>query len=263
MKEARFLTSLESAGRFRSSAASHQGAVRARNEDCYVNRPDLGLWAVADGAGGHQSGDLAARTLAETLSRVPSGLGAAEILAEVRLRVEGAHEALLAEADRRGAGAILASTLVLLLARGDHFACLWAGDSRAYLLRGGQLSQVTHDHSLVQELVDAGAISPEEALVHPNANIITRAVGVREEAFALDKVSGRLYPADRFLLCSDGLSKTVPEADLAALLAADEAGAGAFLAAALERRADDNVTAVAVEIFAAAAEAEITIRRTV
>jgi serine/threonine protein phosphatase PrpC len=249
MNEARFATAVAAAGRFRSSAASHEGAVRTRNEDSYVNRPDLGLWAVADGAGGHHSGDLASRIVTEALSAVPAGLGAAEVLAEVRLRVGSAHARLLEEAAQRGPEAMLVSTLVVLIARGDHFACLWAGDSRAYLLRERTFSQVTHDHSFVQELVDAGAIAAADALGHPNANIITRAVGTREDAFVLDKVSERLRPGDRFLLCSDGLSKTVPEEELAVLLAADDAGAGSFLAAALDRQADDNVTAVKVEVL--------------
>lgn len=261
MSEARFATSVAAATRFRSSAASHEGAVRRHNEDCYVNRPDLGLWAVADGAGGHQSGALAARVVTQALSAVPSGLGAAQVLAEVRLRVDRAHERLQQEAARRGGG-MLASTLVVLIARGDYFACLWAGDSRAYLLRHGRLSQVTRDHSLVQELVDAGAISPEEALDHPRSNVITRAIGARGDGFVLDKVSDHLRPGDRFLLCTDGLWKTVPEAELAALLAADAAGAESLLAAALDRQADDNVTAVTVEVFAAApSEAETTIRK--
>ena len=98
-----------------------------------------------------------------------------------------------------------------MLARNDHFACLWAGDSRAYLLRDGALQQITRDHSLVQELVESGVIRPEEAEHHPRANVITRAVGADLDEFALDKVSGRIQVGDRFLLCSDGLCKTVPE----------------------------------------------------
>ena len=264
MSWARFAATLQSAGRFRSSAASHEGAVRTKNEDSYVNRPDLGLWAVADGAGGHQAGDLASRIITDALSAVPRDLGAPQILAEVRLRVQSAHERLLEEAGRRGPEAMLVSTLVVLLARGGHFACLWAGDSRAYLLRDRTLSQVTHDHSLVQELVDAGAIRSEDAFGHPNANIITRAVGIRDAILVLDKVTDYLRPGDRFLLCSDGLSKTLAEGELAVLLAADDAAAGDFLAAALERGADDNVTVVTVEVLAnSPSEAEITVRRTI
>jgi len=142
---------------------------------------------------------------------------------------------------------MIASTLVVLLARDGHFACLWAGDSRVYLLRGGTLAQVTRDHSLVQELVDAGAITAEEADGHPRANVITRAVGAAE-ALELDKVSNRLAAGDRFLLCSDGLNKTLSDAELAGLMA-DPGPADRLLAEALERRATDNITVVAVEAF--------------
>jgi len=238
------------AGRFRSCAATHVGTVRTRNEDNFVNRPDLGIWAVADGAGGHQAGEVASQMVADALAEVPPGLGAAELLAEVRLRILQAHEAIRAEAARRGAHAILATTIVALLAHRDYFACLWAGDSRAYLLRGGQLTLVSHDHSLVQELVDAGALTPKEALTHPRSNVITRAVGADFGALDLDKKTDRLRPGDRFLLCSDGVSKTLPEDEITRLLALDEGSpAESLIAAALDRNADDNVTALTMEVL--------------
>jgi len=232
--------------RFRSSAVTHAGAVRAHNEDSYVDRPDLGLWAVADGAGGHQAGDIASRIISDALKSLPPGLGATALLAEVRQRLAHAHNTLLAEAARRGGHAVLASTVVVLLARDDYFACLWAGDSRAYLLRGGRFRQLTRDHSLVQELFDSGAISAAEAVRHPSANIITHAIGA--DVLELDKVTDRLLPGDRFLLCSDGLFKALPEPELARILAAeDDLAADRLLRAALDQQADDNVTAVAVE----------------
>lgn len=245
-----FTTDVQRAGRFRSWSASHEGMVRARNEDNWVNRPDLGLWAVADGAGGHQSGEVASRVVAEALAEVPSGLDAGQALAQVRLRVGEAHQWLTAEAARRGGDAMLASTVVVLLVREDYYACLWAGDSRAYLLRDGQFIQVTRDHSLVQQLLDAGEIDAAAAANHPWSNVITRAVGADDEPLMLDKVTGRLQLGDRFLLCSDGLFKTVPPSELLLLLADGSDPAGRLLDAALERRADDNVTAVAVDIMA-------------
>lgn len=237
------------AGRYRSWSASHEGAVRSRNEDNFVNRPDLGLWAVADGAGGHQSGDVASATIVDGLSSMPAGLDAAQALAEVRLRIDQAHDTLTAEGARRGGGAVLASTVVVLLARTDYYACLWAGDSRAYLLRDGRLVQVNHDHSLVQRMVDNGELDAAAAATHPWSNIVTRAVGATDDTgFALDKTTGRLHPGDRFLLCSDGLSKTLSEAELASLLADPDDPAERLLVAALDRQVDDNVTAVAIDI---------------
>src|SRR4051812_2442983 len=208
--------------RFRSWAVTHPGAKRTHNEDAYVDRPDLGIWAVADGAGGHEAGEVASGMIAEALEAIPAGLSAGELLAQVRIALEQTHAALREEAARRGADVLVASTVVVMLARGEHFACLWAGDSRAYLLRSGALRQITRDHSLVQELLEAGAIGPEEVENHPRGNVITRAVGAEVEDFALDKVSDRLMPGDRFLLCSDGLCKTVPEQDLAVLLGATD-----------------------------------------
>ena len=219
--------SVMSAGRFRSWAATHAGAVRKRNEDGFVNRPDLGLWAVADGAGGHSDGAVASRMIVEALDGVPAGLDGADLLAEVRTRVLGAHARLREQAGLLGQGAVIASTVVVLLARDGHFACLWAGDSRAYLLRGGAMRQVTRDHSLVQELMDSGALDPEAALSHPHANVITRAVGADADALELDKVTEKLLPGDRLLLCSDGLFKALAEPDAAALLGSDEDAPGA------------------------------------
>jgi protein phosphatase/serine/threonine-protein phosphatase Stp1 len=238
-----------SAVHLRSWSTTHPGMKRKHNEDAYVDRPDLGVWAVADGAGGHHAGEVASGMIRESLEAIPTGLSASELLAEVRMRIEMTHEALRNEAQRRGPDVIIASTVVVMLARNDYFACLWAGDSRAYLLRNGTLQQITRDHSLVQELVEAGAIRPEEAEHHPRANVITRAVGAELDDFVLDKVSGRIQLGDRFLLCSDGLCKTVPEDELALLLSdnAEATPPEALIAAALKLNATDNVTAVAVE----------------
>ncbi len=202
---------------------------------------------MADGAGGHQNGELASRLVAETLEAIPPGLSASQLLAQVRLRLDGVHETLRTEAERLTGNAMIATTVVVLLAGDSHFACVWAGDSRAYLLRGGALSQVTRDHSLVQELVDAGVISEAEAEGHPRANVITRAVGVTDDALRLDKVTDRLLPGDRFLLCSDGICKSVDNAGIAEVLAND-ADPQRLLQVALDRNASDNITAVAIEV---------------
>lgn len=238
------------AGRFRSWAATHPGTRRAGNEDRFVNRPDLGLWAVADGAGGHQAGDLAADSIADALERVPSDLPPAEMLGTVRARMAEAHAALRVEAARRGESAVVAAALIVLLAREDHFACLWAGDCRAYLLRQGQLMQVTCDHSLVQDMLDAGKITAAEARTHPSGNIITRAVGAASETLALDKVTDKLEARDRFLLCSDGLCKTLSDTELSTLMASQDDTSQAVLLvdAAVAREATDNVTAVVVDV---------------
>ena len=249
MTERRLAAEIKAHGRFGSSAITDAGAVRDHNEDSYISCPDIGLWAVADGVGGHQAGDVAARMATEALRNMPAGLNATQLLAEVRLRLDAVHRRLHAEAAQRGGVAVVATTIVVLLARGHHYACLWAGDSRVYLLRGGKIVQLTRDHSLVQELVDSRAITPAEAKNHPRANVITRALGADNLALALDKVSARLRSGDRFLLCTDGLWKVLAAHEMARLLTAEgNAAAELLLAAALERQPDDNVTAVTVEV---------------
>ncbi len=235
--------------RVRSWAMTNVGAVRKHNEDNMLSRPDLGLWVVADGAGGHDSGEVASGMIVAELDRLPPHLSGAEVLSEVRLTMARVHEALRAEAAARGEGAMIASTFVALIIRDTHFACLWAGDSRAYLLRHGHLAQISRDHSLVQELVDSGNLAPEDAEHHPHANVITRAVGADAEVLELDKVIGVIEPGDRFLLCSDGLCKTLSAAEIASLLGAPDGvpPTELLIAAALAHRVNDNVTAVVVE----------------
>lgn len=236
--------------RVQTWALTDVGAVRKHNEDAYLCRPDLGLWAVADGAGGHQSGELASGMIVAALDRLEAGLTAAELLPRIREVIEATHVALLHEAALRGSGAVIASTLVVLMLREGHFACLWAGDSRAYLLRAGELTRITRDHSLVQALVDEGRLSEAAAERHPQANVITRAVGADNGDFELEKAIGDVLPGDRFLLCSDGLSKILPESEVAALLGAPEGVAPSELlvAAVLARQGNDNVTALVVGV---------------
>jgi serine/threonine protein phosphatase PrpC len=231
--------------RFHSSAATHPGARRPQNQDACLDRPDLGLWAVADGAGGHREGEAASRAIVAALDAIPPGLSGSELLAQVRLRLAGVHAALRAEAARLGDGVVMASTVAALIARGEHFACLWAGDTRIYRLHGTAVEALTHDHSLVQELVDGGSLAPEAAEAHPQANVITRAIGADTEEVPLDKVTGRLLSGDRFLLCSDGVWKTLAPDALARLLAHEDA-ARLTMHEALARDASDNITAVAV-----------------
>lgn len=240
------------AERFLCWASTHVGTVRSHNEDSLVNRPDLGLWAVADGAGGHSRGDVASRMVKEALESIPPDLSAGEMLSEVRARIASTHEALI-EAAEGDDHKISASTVVVMIVRGDHYACLWAGDSRAYLLRDGQMKQISRDHSLVQEMVDAGALAPEDAETHPQANVITRAVG-SDGDFDLDKVTDRIFPGDRFLLCSDGLCKTVPEPEMTQLMALppEAMPSDRLIESTLAHKGRDNVTAVVVEVLRAA-----------
>jgi len=233
------------AGTWHSWALTHEGAVRTNNEDRFVDRPEMGLWMVADGAGGHQHGELASGLLAQALART-DGLAGSDLVAEIRASVSRTHRELRARAEAEGDAVTIASTIAVFLASGPHYACLWAGDSRIYRLRGGVLTRLTRDHSLVQVLVDEGAITEAEAERHPHANVITRAVGADGPEPQLDKVTGRAEPADRFLLCSDGLNKALEERLIGRLAATDDP-ARRLIEAALEYGSRDNVTAIVVE----------------
>jgi protein phosphatase/serine/threonine-protein phosphatase Stp1 len=232
----------------KSWSATHRGSVRRHNEDALLDRAYAGLFAVADGLGGHDSGELASAMLCEALAGVPGRLPAPEAEARIRRAVADVHDALLAEARRRGPGVVIGSTIVVLSLHPDRFIGLWAGDSRLYRLDRGGLQRLSRDHSLVQQWVDAGTLRPEQAEHHPNANIITRAAGIADEPLLLDKVAGQVQLGDRFVLCSDGVFNALGEPDMAALLAgAEQSPAERLIAAALARGADDNITAVVVD----------------
>jgi len=234
-----------------SAAATHVGNVRKVNEDSCLERPDLGLWVVADGMGGHQAGDVASRLIVDRLGALAAPRDAGNFIAEVRARLGEANRELIEEAARRGGSAVIGSTVVALLCFGAFFAALWAGDSRLYRVRDGVLQQLTRDHSQVQEMVDAGLLTAEAAEHHPYANVITRAVGT-SAGLELDKVTDRLAADDLFILCSDGLSKMVPDDEIAAIAARaslDELPQ-ALVSAALANGGKDNVTVIAVQIGA-------------
>jgi serine/threonine protein phosphatase Stp1 len=238
------------AEQFRAHSITHPGTVRGHNEDMFVDRGDIGLWAVADGAGGHAAGEVASGMIAGALRSITGGVTAAETLTQVRLRMNETHAALRGHAAKIGDAAIVASTVVVLVVRAGDYGCLWAGDSRAYLLRDDTFRRLTRDHSLVQELVDAGHLDERDAEHHPRANVITRAVGASAETLELDMVTGRIAAGDRFLLCSDGLSKAVSDGVLAGIMRANppEVAANKLLETALAHHARDNVTAVVLEI---------------
>jgi protein phosphatase/serine/threonine-protein phosphatase Stp1 len=230
------------------SSSTHTGTVRARNEDRFLVRSDLGLWVVADGAGGHSGGDVAAAQIVSDLDGVESGSIALKP-ARIAAVVESTHRALLEQARASGVDA-MASTIVIMVLDGNEIACLWAGDSRLYRYRRAGLEQLTEDHSLVQELVKSGEITAQEAERHPRRHIITRAVGAPTGVFALEEMRVAPEPGDIYLLCSDGLCKALGDGEIAAILARTQSAhaADALMEAALARQASDNVTAVVVAI---------------
>jgi len=223
------------------------GLRRKVNEDSMLVRTDRGLWAVADGMGGHDAGDVASAKVTEALLRLPIVYGLDEMveIAIGQLKRVNAELIALAGADDRTIG----STVVGLAIADGQYRCFWAGDSRAYRVRRQEIAQLTRDHSLVQGLVDAGMLRPDEAENHPNANVITRAVGVAPE-LKIDIASGDAQPGDQFLLASDGLTRMVDNTELVAELASKqpEQAADKLIETVLSRGAPDNVSIIIVKL---------------
>ena len=232
---------------FETGAATHQGCVRDHNEDRYLTRPGSGIWLVADGMGGHEAGDFASQTITDCAASVGSPSSAPDLQARFMDRLAQAHDLILQQSARLK-GATVGATLVAVLIYDRHFACIWSGDSRIYLLRDGQFSQVTIDHTEVEELLRNGAITPEQAETWPRKNVITRAIGVSSRP-RTDEKYGTLREGDTFLLCSDGLTEHVKDDEMAAILTRNtpQDSCDQLVEMTLERGARDNVTVVVAQ----------------
>ena len=221
---------------------THQGTVRERNEDAILTDPTGSLWAVADGLGGHGYGDLASAMVIDALSTIPDGGDPANSLLT---RLRAANAAIYRQA--QVSGTMGATVVALMIARGSaHVA--WVGDSRVYLWRRGHLRLLTRDHSMVQDMVTSGALSPEAARDHPEAHVVTRAIGAEPDV-DIDIARVRLTGGDRLLLCSDGLTGCLHDQWIAERLGGEsdaEAACRAMLADALEVGASDNVSLIVV-----------------
>ena len=233
----------------RFSSATHVGLVRKVNEDALLVLPEQRIWAVSDGMGGHAAGDFASQTVTGEIAMILPGLAPKELLDALRSAVARAHDTIVSKAAETGGGTIGATVVTLALANG-HFAAFWAGDSRLYLLRDGEITLLTEDHSFVAALVQEGQMSWDEAEHHPRSNEITRAVGVGETV-ELEKVRGEALPGDRFILCTDGLTKYAPFDVLRRAVdgTAIETVADDLLQIALNGGGADNVSVIVVDIL--------------
>lgn len=234
---------------WRSAGRSEAGKVRPRNEDAFLDCPERGLWVVADGMGGHHNGALASRLVVERLAELPESgdldarlLAARQCLHRLNRQLS---QALTVTADRPEP--LMGSTVVALLREDDRAVCLWAGDSRCYLWRRGRLYQLSRDHSLLQQLLDGGQLSPAQAAAHPGAHALTRAIGASEQ-LQLDVLEFRVHPGDALLLCSDGLYGSLSPDALGAALSLPSAALAlrCLFDAALDGPAHDNLSAVVV-----------------
>jgi len=231
--------------RFECAARTHVGLKRKINEDSILVETDRGLWAVADGMGGHEAGEVASAMVVDALRDLPSTSDLDQLAASAGEALSATNRELIDLARSNGHGGTIGTTVVGLAIADGQFRCFWSGDSRGYRLRDGMIARVTRDHSLVQQLVDSGILKEEEAELHENSSVITRAVGVAEQ-FAIDVVGGEIQAGDLFLLASDGLTRVVNDREIALELerSPPEQAADNLLQTVLERGAPDNVSII-------------------
>lgn len=239
-----------------AEAITDTGLVRNNNEDSYLFLPEYRLWAVADGMGGYDGGEIAS---AIAISTLKSAIASEQNLTEA---IQACHRAI-EQAARDGLGTKgMGSTIVAIQIEGEHYQIGWVGDSRAYLYRENcnetdpcSLRCLTKDHSYVQLLLDQGLISAHEAENHPQKNVITQALGGIDKSITVDCVEGKCYPGDIFLLCSDGLSTKISAKNMEGILGnrsinlADKTNQ--LLKEALAAGGEDNITLISLMINAA------------
>jgi serine/threonine protein phosphatase PrpC len=232
------------------------GIIRSGNEDNYLMLPEKGMFIVADGMGGHAAGEVASEMAVQMIARGLQGvLGQSESEATQMMR-RAIHESNAAifqrtvdEPEKRGMG----TTATAMVINGPRYVVGQVGDSRAYLLRDGELSQLTKDHSYVQEQVDAGYLTPEQARTHPYSNVITRCVGANSDVVP-DIYVGTLKTEDLFLLASDGLTGMLEDHELLSILQTDSQPAvlvDSLVSEANRRGGLDNITVIIVRVDAA------------
>lgn len=238
-------TATGSSGSLSWGARSDVGLVRPHNEDSFLVRAPL--FVVCDGMGGREAGEIASRIAVDTI-----GEQAPEHADDVALgaAVEAANAAVLEGADSGQGRPGMGCTATCAIIEQDRMSIAHVGDSRIYMLHGGTLVRVTHDHSYVEELVDAGEITADEARVHPSRSIITRALGSDPDMYA-DHFTLDVRAGDRIIICSDGLSSMVPDKDIEALAvscATPQAAADTLVSAALTAGGHDNVTVIVIDV---------------
>jgi protein phosphatase len=236
-----------------AAGATDTGHKRRRNEDSYVCEPPL--FAVADGMGGHQAGEVASRLAAAALREDVEPAGGAE---RVEALIREANRRIWQQATEDVTASGMGTTVTVALVEGDTVTIGHVGDSRAYRLRGGQIEQLTDDHSLAGELERSGKLSAEEARMHPQRSVITRALGTEPEV-EIDTFTVEGRPGDVYLLCSDGLSSMVDDASILAVVEGSRenlnVAARELVRAANRSGGEDNITVVCFELGANGDEA--------
>jgi len=225
------------------------GKVRKHNEDSLLDKPEIGLWVVADGMGGHEGGDVASQMIVKSLGKIHEGVTLDRYIDDIEDRLIKVNERLINKAQKSEKNTTIGSTVVGMVAYDRFCTFFWAGDSRLYRLRDNSLRQLSIDHSQVEIYVEQGLISRREAATHPHVNMITRAVGAGEDLY-IDFDIQEMQSGDRYMLCSDGLTKHLEDIEFEEMLSegSAEESCKELIALTLERGAGDNVTTIVVDV---------------
>ncbi|MCW6506722.1 PP2C family protein-serine/threonine phosphatase [Lichenifustis flavocetrariae] len=234
--------------RFETGASTHPGTQQRENQDACLAGTPAGLWAVADGMGGHDAGHYASHAMIDALRTIMPQASAAQLLRACEACVVDVNNELMRVAAETGT--VIGTTLAALLTHDVHYACVWAGDSRIYLVQKDGIALVSRDHTEVQDLVERGLLTEQEGRTSPGRHILTRAIGVSSE-LELEIAQGVLRHGDTFLLCSDGLTNYVTDAELHATLPGrtPQDACRALVDLAIGRGGVDNVTVVVVRYY--------------
>ena len=241
---------------FEFHSATDRGRIRTNNEDSVAVSAPVGLMVLADGMGGYNAGEVASgmatsfieRELGRWLGDAAADIDEREVRRAMDICVDNANRAIFNAANANPQYAGMGTTLVVAVFRDNRLLVGHVGDSRCYRLRGGRLQQITRDHSLLQEQIDAGLITPEQAAFSANKNLVTRAVGV-EDTVLLETHQHDVAPGDVYLLCSDGLSDMLDDASIAQLLQSGEpldATGQSLIDAANDAGGKDNISVILV-----------------
>lgn len=230
----------------RSDCGSHIGYKYKINEDAYACFPEQGLWVIADGMGGHNNGKVASNMAVEQVcNEIKKGLSLTEA-------IQNTHQAILLAGSQDPEKQGMGSTIVVLKMQGSCYEIASVGDSRAYLFANNQLSQITADHTLMQELINQGKITPEQAKIHPDRNILTQALGsVSHAELIVDIFTGEINRNDILLLCTDGLTNRIQDYKIENILKHTETLHQAIdnlIESALAFGGRDNITVILVQL---------------
>lgn len=235
-----------------AEALTDQGCRRSHNEDSILSRAGDGIFVVADGMGGHAAGDVASQMVTDALAGVTTEGSFPTVVDRFDDAMIDINRAIRQHSEEHFGGKTMGCTLISMLSERGVGVCMWAGDSRLYRVRDGEMVQISRDHDPLEELVESGAITPEQADEHPDSSVITRAVGGSPELY-LDIIAFDVLPRDVYLLCSDGLYREVLRDEIHQILGNEEPAertAKTLLNLSLERGARDNVSVIVARAHA-------------